>query len=402
MNGRGVILGGGMGKGLYAVTLPRSKYYGDVAEWVTTSAVDPMASPSLQIVCNGELWCVAQDGIYCRSLATKEVTKHKEGTYYLYGGSNRTLCGIATDGENLIWFTSFSEDVTSKTMACSVNLYEYNILTDTIRSFEVCSANTSGTSPTWAAGTLAYSSKYERVYWFGLGRAESAGYNGYLDLKTYETTSFETEYTWGDGASKGISGCYVYEDEDGYIYIGDGFSGLGTTGVDTNFKYNPCIYRFNPYDNTLTTIRTDFDDQMNSVVSDKAYFTIGETMYIMNATNVAAINPKTGEFIEGEMPLVLGDALDPGKKAIYNNTVYIWQDVTDKTLVECTFYADSPPNAPIVAKIYKGQKFHTLVPFKLLRQNIEVTTVQQKATEDIEIKMYDYSAEGGQILYIET
>lgn len=408
----GGMASGGSAKGLYYVELPRSRYYEDVAEWVTTDTVDQTVYPSLQVICNGELWNITQSGIYARNLTSKKITYSESMTLYLLG-SNNMLCGIATDGESRIWWTGYSTNIAggvsgySSSGAVKLYIYEYNVLTHTVLYWQVGIVNpgTNYASNTYYhyPGVLLYSSVYNRIYILSAGiqvmtyytfNTNATLYNGYLNLDNYTMTTLSTGNMLG--VNYWLGNCYTYEDENGYIFFGDGVIRASANAQNTY------ILRFNPYDNTITVVRTDFNDQMSSATCDKAYFTIGDTIYIMNKTNVMAIDPKTGEFRTGEMPAVLGLDLIPSMKAIYNNTVYIWTNVSGQSLVECTFYHESPPKAPIVAKIYKGQKFHTLAPFKLLRQGIEVTTEQQTATEDIEIKMYDYSSEGGQLLYIET
>lgn len=416
IRGRGVtaMASAGGGKGIYTVELPRSKYYEDVAEWVVTSGPNTpgKAEPSLQVVCNGELWCVDQSGIYSMSLATKEVTYSESATFYLQGWVGYSMCGIATDGESRIWVTSWSHNVSaSNSLSGTVYLYltEYNTLTHTKNTFAIITYSGGTSSSRYLnCGTLMYSSKYNRIYVLGAGCASNSStyvnrLNVIVDLSDYSVSTPIPIMDWGASSHCYLNNCYWYEDEEGYIYFGNGAYINTVAAINSgNVLYNTYIFRLNPADNSITVVKTDFDDQYRSNQPIVGYFTIGDTLYIMSQTMVVAIDPTTGAFREGVMPAVLGDPLNPGKQAIYNNTIYIWQNVQDRRIVECHFFTESPPKAPIVAKIYKGQKFHTLVPFKLLRQNIEVTTVQQTATEDIEIKMYDYSSEGGQILYIET
>ena len=53
-----------------------------------------------------------------------------------------------------------------------------------------------------------------------------------------------------------------------------------------------------------------------------------------------------------------------------------------------------------MAKIYKGQKYHTLEPFEIPNKLTFLRT-QQVADKDYEIKMYEYASEGGQTIFIE-
>lgn len=87
----------------------------------------------------------------------------------------------------------------------------------------------------------------------------------------------------------------------------------------------------------------------------------------------------------------------PGFKAFSNNILYL---VTNQGVYKCPFFSKVPEDAPIVAKIYKGQKYHTLEPFEIPGK-LKLLRTQQIADKDYEIKMYEYSSEGGQTIYIE-
>lgn len=409
----GGLASAGAGKGLYYVELPRSIYYGDAAEWLVSRPDTALSDNSWQIVCNGELWTLTTTTAYATNLATKEITY--TGTISPTGTGttsyqNNAFPDVTTDGTSRIWFITING--ATSTTGITVYLNEFNVLTKEFKSTEFTSILSYASGYTvyfLGFGTLHYSKESNRVYLFGLGANRKTGSSSYVhvykscyfDLATNTTTEISS-------VNSAINNAYAYE-KDGYIYIGAGYyvanpSSSSINASNITVAINPNIYRYHIDSNTLTTIRSDFTTHIENLQKGTVLcFVLGDKVVQISSTNTYVFDPTTGNVVEEQYVTPYGGASISGRlKGLYNNVFYAWTKTTDYALMELHFWEDTPEDSPIVAKIYKGQKFHALVPFSLIRQGIEVTTAQQTATEDIEVKMYDYSSEGGQLLYIET
>ena len=106
---------------------------------------------------------------------------------------------------------------------------------------------------------------------------------------------------------------------------------------------------------------------------------------------------RTSVFVAITSKVICGKRSALPLRAYANNILYL---ITQQGVYKCPFYTEVPEDAPIVCKIYKGQKYHTLEPFEIPGK-ISLLRTQQVADRDIEIKMYEYSSEGGQTIYIE-
>lgn len=287
-------------------------------------------------------------------------------------------------------------------------LNEWNVVTKQMTSYHILSTGTNSASSStgrygglFIGGSLVYSAKNNRVYyWGGCSINSTAGSlikPFFLDLTENTLTNIAAiTVTFGEG--------FGYEDpKTGFVYFGGGFSaGYSNTTISLG-TYNPAIYCYDPTSNTYTTVRSDFVTLGLGSGNIHAYITMGDRILDMSATGVVSFNPMTGDTIEGQMPAAFGGAICSGMKAVYANTLYAWVNETNNVAMKkCPFFTSPPDDAPIVCKIYQGQKYHTLVPFEIPRLNLSLTTVQQEAEQDYEIKMYDYSSEGGQVIYIET
>lgn len=409
----GGLASAGAGKGLYYVELPRSIYYGDAAEWLVSRSDTAISGDSWQVVCNGELWTFTTTTVYATNLATKEITYtgtiSPTGTVTT-GFSNNSFPDVTTDGTSRIWFITAST-YSSASSNGSITLYlnEFNVLTKELKSTVFVTFTPFSTSYTTmyllTQGILHYSKEYNRVYLFGAGVHRKTGSSAYATI--YENAYFDLEtstVTHITDIAYSLTNSYAYE-KDGYIYIGAGYYASSVTnGYSVSMTVNPYIFRYCIADNTLTVIRSDFTTHIENMQKGTVLcFVLGDKVVQISSTNTYVFDPTTGNVVEEQYVTPYGGASISGRlKGLYNNVFYAWTKTTDYALMELHFWEDTPEDSPIVAKIYKGQKFHALVPFSLIRQGIEVTTTQQTATEDIEVKMYDYSSEGGQLLYIET
>lgn len=421
----GGLASAGAGKGLYCVELPRSLYYGQAAEWMVKNPNYINDAYSLQIVCNGELWNISSStynngtkNVISRSLSTGEKTY--EGTITLsypciagsgtQGGS--AMSPICTDGESRIWFCGASayRDVNGIDYA----LYEFNVLTKELKTefaARLGGENTDYYTYFCDLGAIHYSKNYNKVFWFGFSVSRYPKYGTMKYANVVKSQAFDlSTRTWVaiSQAGTGLSNTYCYETETGDLYIGGGYyySEIGA-GTSTNIvtAKNTYIYRYSIPNDSFTTIRTDFTQNIDDITNGRtAVFIVGDSVMQINPTHIFVFDPKTGNAVEGQVPTPYGSDINltGTYRAQYNNVLYLWTRTQDKALIELPLWQNTPADAPIVAKVYKGQKYHALVPFDLLRQGIRITTAQQTATEDIEIKMYDYSSEGGQLLYIET
>ena len=181
-------------------------------------------------------------------------------------------------------------------------------------------------------------------------------------------------------------GRYFYDDGD-FFYVGNGY---------TNADKEKAIYRYNKLSNIWETISTNFEGY---TVGPFSYVQIGDAMLQISKDATGIFDPKTGNLETLSTPVVPPDAtvMYPGFKAFSNNILYL---VTNQGVYKCPFFSKVPEDAPIVAKIYKGQKYHTLEPFEIPGK-LKLLRTQQIADKDYEIKMYEYSSEGGQTIYIE-
>lgn len=407
------------GRCLYSMTLPRSKYYAQAADWETVAVESASASNDcIQAAVNGQLWKIDATTIMARSLTTGEVTYSEANPLITTTGApyvTQTGTGLpcCTDGEQRIWFMSVDNQTIYKSAKSTASgstwkgyLNEWNVVTKQMTSYLLAETYCSGSSSSAAygglflGGSLVYSAKNNRVYYFGgcFIKATSKNYIApfYLDLTENAITSIGTNNILiGEG--------FGYEDpETGFIYFGGGFSVTVSTNAITFGTYNPALYYYDPSSNTYTTVRADFVTLGFGSGNSHAYITMGDRMLDMSATGVVSFDPTTGDTIEGQMPAAFGGTMTSGMKANYANVLYAWVSESGAAMKKCPFFTTPPDDAPIVCKIYEGQKYHTLVPFSIPRLGLDLTTVQQTAEQDYEIKMYDYSSEGGQIIYIET
>lgn len=402
------VLGGG-GPGMYSIVLPRSVYYEEAAEWVQVSTQSPTGDYRRQVIVGNSLWVFDGSSAYEIDLDTgltiNTVTgcslgsgANSDGTDVTSGDNRRyytkkyTYPGnVVTDGTNIYWGAGSS-------------LMQLNTTTRAVTNLGSIGKNGGGR-------TLVYSpfdnsiyfvggSHRDNSYWTSSGRSYYKYY--LLSDSTVQKYSIDNNLiTTCANLPIGLVGAYVYADETtGEIYIGCGYTYTGDQTGNTNQSgsWNQNIYKFNPSTNTYTTIFTGFSYLLGDTYS---YVSMGNRMLAFNGQNVYSWNPKTGETYVDQMPEPLTDAVLFNNVAVKDNSLYSSQG---SGLWRCVFYENLPADAPIVAKIYKGQKYHTLQPFTIHGEggDVNVTTTQQTAAADIPIKMYTYDNAGGQILIIEN
>lgn len=432
--GRPIVpIGGKAAKGsqlFLAVTLPPSIYYAQASEWLkikeNPKAAVAEANWDGQVVCGGHLWELYGNNAYCYSLENGELLE----TVALTGISGACCQGIATDGVSRIWIVRLSASVYISGLGAlgtinfyrtdTMTLFEFDITTKSIKL--LCSPTSTRTTPephyggqnarqqnssNYKIGYIGYSASSETVY-FGNPRIDVSFQYTYYGSSSGNSTG--TTYSSVTGHSLGgaaydlmentvssiatyplqydFAGLYFYENTNhDFFYVGGGYNAsLKGTHIE----------RYNKLSNTWETVSTAFEGY---TVGPFAYVDLGNKMLQISQTATGVFDPITGELDPSPVPVVPPDStvIYPCFKAYANNILYL---ITQQGVYKCPFYTEVPEDAPIVCKIYKGQKYHTLEPFEIPGK-ISLLRTQQVADRDIEIKMYEYSSEGGQTIYIE-
>lgn len=420
-----LIGGGSGGKMLFGVTLPPSIYYTQAAEWLKIKDNPKTAVAETQwdgqVVCGGNLWELYGNNAYCYSLETGDLLE----TVPLTGAGNYCGSAIATDGKSRIWFarTSYyaADTGSNATIYAYLYLYEFDVQSKSVKSLY--------TSPALSAGShymSGYSQSNLRITNTSISRIGIIGYSKtsntvYLG-KVYQssTTSYQHYTSSSDdsptksssSASGGNNSMFAYDllsntctqianypyndanrgqyfyDEGDFFYVGNGFN-----GADKDKR----ISRYNKQSNIWENISTTFEGY---AVGPFSYVQIGDKMLQISKDATGIFDPKTGNLETLSVPVIPPDAtiMYPGFKAFSNNILYL---VTSQGVYKCPFFSRVPEDAPIVCKIYKGQKYHTTEPFEIPGK-LKLLRTQQVADRDIEIKMYEYDSAGGQTIYIET
>lgn len=428
-------IGGKAAKGsqmFLAVSLPRSLYYTQAAEWLKIKDNPRNAIPENQwdgqVVCGGNLWELYGNNAYCYSLETGDLLE----TVPLTGASGEYCNAICTDGESRIWFVrrtvqapairpeSGTYGYWNYSNTVNITLYEMNTLTKAVKQLYTRSITNSirvhnqqsNSYPTIAfdptitqyagMGLIGFSQINNKVYFGAPPYKSKDGFVRYYTSSSGTTQSIPDkdfskniyEYDLTANTGKDIAnipgsikrGRYFYDDGD-FFYVGNGYA---------NADKEKAIYRYNKLSNTWETISTSFEGY---TVGPFSYVQIGNAMLQISKDATGIFDPKTGNLETLSTPVVPPDAtiMYPGFKAFSNNILYL---VTNQGVYKCPFFSKVPEDAPIVCKIYKGQKYHTLEPFEIPGK-LKLLRTQQIADKDYEIKMYEYSSEGGQTIYIE-
>lgn len=430
-------IGGKAAKGsnlFLAVSLPRSIYYEQAAEWLKIKD-DPKTAIAEtqwdgQVVCGNSLWLLYGNHAYAYSLEDGELLEDVE----LTGASGNSCNAICTDGVSRIWFVRYT--ISNLTLSpngpghsnrtysksTTLYLYQFNTGTKAVDLLTTQTAQISGsfynnsesrspsvpTQPTVTTfpgcGLIGYSSLSNNVYFGALAYRSIGGQIRYYtgedvsafisvanllsDTKVYQydLESNQASAIADIPTTNSFRGRYFYDDEN-FFYVGNGY---------TNANKEKTIYRYNKLSNTWESITTAFEGY---TVGPFSYVQLGDKMLQISQTATGIFDPTTGNLDQASVPTVPPDntVIYPGFKAYANNILYL---VTAQGVYKCPFFSEVPADAPIVAKIYKGQKYHTLEPFSIPNK-VNFTRTQQVATQDIEIKMYEYASEGGQTIYIE-
>ena len=391
---------GGSSPEMFSIVLPRSVYWQDAAQWVNVSEQSPTASYRRQVIVNNSLWVFDGSNAYEVDLDTGDtlntVSGCNLGGNITPGGGNWHTSAIAypgnvcTDGTNIYWCNGAS-------------LMQLNTVTKSVTNLGNIDGNSRGR-------TLVYSSFDNCVYMIGgtyvtvTRPGASRQYSKYQLLSSGSCQSYDiSANSVITKTSLPISVSYPWifvDNTTGEIYFGSGYMYRTNTLQDSSQSgaYNYTLYKFNPSTNTYTQIKGDLPFNF---LNNQSYINIGERMLSFNGQNVYSWNPMTGETYSDQMPEPMTEAILFNNVAVKDNTLYSSQG---SGLWKCVFYENIPEDAPIVAKIYKGNKYHTTQPFMIHGEDgdINVTTVQQTASKDIPIKMYTYDNAGGQLLIIET
>ena len=410
-------LGGGNGHTLYQVVLPRSIYYAQSAEWnQLTTGSEPLPNGNTSFVgkcfvLQNTLWVIipsysASSGSYGSvirgySLETGEkvydsgniTTFQVSRDFCATGHSYYAFFDIATDGDttayivfngSLYTFNAINQSLTQLYTGMTVTWTSYS--PEDNDGYSNSSQNTNNiTMP-----LICYSS-YEKAVYI-IGGIAFANYGNYSsrnpswnsniiyrwDCETSQMTTVSTT-----GWPGNCYGGFAYADPlTGDIYYGS--------------ASNQVIYKYSITSNTHTKIANG--TFMQSVQA--SYFLVGDTMFYCYGSNLYPFNPMTGEKVEGQLPgISQKQVTTPGEIGVGDNALY--RISIDYGIEKCDLFQSPPVDSPIVAKIYKGNKYHGITNWSV-PSKLSVTTTQQEATQDIEIKMYEYGSQGGQIIYIET
>lgn len=385
---------------MYQITLPRSVYWQDSAQWVNVSEQSPTANYRRQVIVNNSLWVFNGSNAYEVDLDTGDTLNTVSGCNL---GGNITASGggyhtgataypgnVCTDGTNIYWCNDGA-------------LMQLNTVTKSVTNLGNIEGNSKGR-------TLVYSSFDNCVYMIGGTRISSNTVGPSRTYIKYQLESTGSCQSYDISANSvitktslpiSVSYPWVFADNTtGEIYFGSGYRYTTNTSANNSQSgsYNHTLYKFNPSTNTYTQIKRDLPFNF---LDNQSYINIGERMLSFNGQNVYSWNPMTGETYSDQMPEPLADVVLFNNMAVKDNALYSSQG---SGLWKCVFYENIPEDAPIVAKIYKGNKYHSTQPFTIHGEDgdVNVTTVQQVAGKDIPIKMYTYDNAGGQLLIIET
>lgn len=360
--GNSIDLGGGGGQ-MYNITLPRAHYYHTAAAWEKVGGLTVPSTSAQQIVAGGYLWIFTGTKIWQVSLTDGSTvwSTTASGGPSIAGGASSSVPTLATDG------TMIYIGVGAK------SLYIFNTINKTM-------TKTTELSNTGGCSAMCFSKKHNALFGFGGYASSSATTSNRAwryDLDTGSRTALTVR------PEKSAMGGAWADEETGKIYCWGNAASQG-------------LYEYDPDADSYKLI-TDPD-----IPKTVNWVPVGDCVIgFYTGTTVRTMNPQTGGAYPGELP-----AMPTEYTTGYGHWVGVWENtlytVQKSGLWKCELFAEAPADAPIVATIYEGQKFHALAPFKLPHHGITVTTQQQTADEDIVIRMYDYPAEGGQTLYITT
>ena len=405
---------GGGAKQMFQVKLPPSVYYESASEWVEQTVEQPQGA-GMQCVVNGQLWVVPGNGTaYALDLNTGSIVDSFADAKLSF---SMDKCSFCNDGERRAWivYPSRSPVTTTEDLDASgaFSLLQIDFVEKTATSLGECCTYSVMLGNTYddyqrfrinwqGALPVVYSKVNNGVFVFGAKVLYTYrnGYYTYTQVKARGNFYDLGKSAFTKENNSPIVSIYGFGWEDpstGEIYFG--------SGVDKNHRSDQQIvtqtkgiYKYNLTSGAFTAIKTDFSPAALSTNSDGGWFPLGDTVLFIGRNVCLPFDPKTGETRPGTVPTNPGIPVYFGYSGAYQNILYV---SGAEKFIKCALYEELPANAPIVAKIYKGNKYHSTVPFSIPGK-LEVKTTQQIADSDIEIKMYEYDAAGGQTLYIET
>lgn len=408
-NGGGSLVGSKSSGMMFTVELPPSKPYTQAAEWIkVTSSVPPYEGANSGATHNGFALIAAGNTLLCFPHAAN--SNGSETSSYAYkinpttGAytktklvfSHSTASRMCSDGKQFIYYLRAS------------GLYKIDAINETnslllpISDFSITSINSSYQT-TFVPGGLAYDDVYKRVYICGLLKHNDQ----YVGAKTdwlfwYDLNTSTLSKVQRNSTLASFTYCSPV---DGILYLLDNNGGISSSGTTSVINIKSKAYRkFNPSNNTFSTIVSDptwsgLSSSDIRYAHAPSYVTLGDTGFTFYGNSVYGFDIKTGSAFTSQMPGSPYDSSNIGERyAVMNNTIY---NMRPSGFYKCVLYENLPADAPVVCKIYKGQKYHSIEPFNV-GSKLSVKRTQQTATSDIEIKMYEYDSGGGQILYIET
>lgn len=430
-------IGGKAAKGnqmFLGVTLPRSIYYEQAAEWLKIKDDPKAAIPENQwdgqVICGNSLWLLYNNHAYAYSLENGDLLEDVT----LSGASGNYSNTITTDGKNRIWFVRMTVNpphlsangstrgIWTYRHQLSVYLYEFSITTKSVKllTTQTCvnqttvqnnssdytpSINVNPTVVQLPGGLIGYTN-IQKLYFGSIPlssqggnirykASSSDGFSSNAAIPAYKFFQNVWEYDLNSTSAKAITniptstpvrGRFFYDDTD-FFYTGSGYGNMGR---------DKSIFRYNKLSNTWETVTSNFEGYTDGHFS---CVQLGDKMLQISQTATGVFDPKTGNLETLSVPVIPPDntPIYPGFKAYSNNILYL---TTAQGIYKCPFFSAVPEDAPIVAKIYKGQKYHTLEPFEIPNK-LKFLRTQQVADKDYEIKMYEYASEGGQTIFIE-
>lgn len=399
---------GGGAKQMFQVKLPPSIYYESASEWVEQTADQPQGN-GCQLVVNGKLWVIPGNGTaYAIDLNTGNIVDNFSDGNLSFSMDS---CAFCSDDSRRIWISK-PVAVGERSRLCVTHLIQIDVVEKTVTDLGECCVNNSLTekpyqdrvSGMWSS-PIIYSRKYDGVFVFG--NWGFADYGGNSDINYQGANSAGAFYSLLESSFSRLptiprSQVYGFAWEDvgtGDIYVGGGVTFSAKKSVRQTIRdRNTTIYRYTKSTSTFSTVVSNFKPVSGVDNNTGGWFTLGDTIILVGQNVCLPFDPKTGETRPGAVPTNPGIPVYFWYSGAYQNILYI---SGSEKFIKCALYEELPANAPIVAKIYKGNKYHSTVPFSIPGK-LEVKTTQQIADSDIEIKMYEYDAAGGQTLYIET
>ena len=380
MDGK-VYLGGTENSKLTCVRLPASCHYNVEAKWRwlnTDTGNYPSNyadSGSSLVYCGGSLYQWVGTNINVYNPNTGAFIKS-----YTVSATRNISYPIITDGERYLWFQ------------VGTSLYEF----DTTTGQETVSTVKSG-------GGLHTGICYDPV------NDGIILYSGYISSETAVNGSIYF-YSRKDGTTTSVSLTRATGNYVSYMYlIGTNlYIGLckhGTVGSSSGAldSVKHYVYDTNTWKSTLIFSYSEVD----ALYSSTAYID-GEIQWWDNlGRNADDVEYHHFDLNNGFLALDklhisgLPNLGGNSKHNIAHHGNYLWS-VGPGGMMICPLYSETLNYMPIVAKIYKGQKFYASTSLELPEHGITVTTEPQVAQQDITIKKAQYNSNGSIRLFIEN